>query len=483
MRGAAMMGGILLIAGMAAAQQVTPPPPAPPRPANLPKPAEKALPNGMRVIVVPKHDVPLVSARLMIRTGSEADPGDLAGLASLTANLLTQGTTTRTAEQIARGVEALGATLNANAGWDASNVNVTVMSSRVDQALTFVADVVRNPVFKEDEVQRLREQSIDAVRVALQDPLSIARYVAARVVFEDRAYGHAATGTPESLGRIARDQVIAFHKRHYRPNNAVLIIAGDVKPDAAFATAEKLFGGWKSAPVEVADSPAKADSDAKPRVIVVDMPDAGQAAVLVTRRGLRRADPQYYAALVANSVLGGGYSARLNQEIRIKRGLSYGASSTFDLRRAAGPFAAYTQTKNESAAEVAGIIIDELDRLGAGELGESELTPRKAVLVGGFGRALETTAGIVERVASLALHDLPLTDINSYIPGVQAVTGEAVRKFAASQLPGGTANIIIVGDADQFVEALRKRFGKVEVIPMEELDLESAVLRKEKKAA
>jgi len=343
--------------------------------------------------------------------------------------------------------------------------------------------VVRNPVFKEDEVQRLREQSIDAVRVALQDPLSIARYVAARVVFEDRAYGHAATGTPESLGRIARDQVIAFHKRHYRPNNAVLIIAGDVKPDAAFATAEKLFGGWKSAPVEVADSPAKADSDAKPRVIVVDMPDAGQAAVLVTRRGLRRADPQYYAALVANSVLGGGYSARLNQEIRIKRGLSYGASSTFDLRRAAGPFAAYTQTKNESAAEVAGIIIDELDRLGAGELGESELTPRKAVLVGGFGRALETTAGIVERVASLALHDLPLTDINSYIPGVQAVTGEAVRKFAASQLPGGTANIIIVGDADQFVEALRKRFGNVEVIPMEDLDLESAVLRKEKKAA
>ena len=484
MRVAAMMGGILLIAGMAAAQQVTPPPPAPPRSANLPEPAEKTLANGMRVIVVSKHDIPLVSARLMIRTGSEADPGDLAGLASLTANLLTQGTTTRTAEQIARGVEALGATLNSNAGWDASNVNVSVMSSRVDQALTFVADVVRNPVFKEEEVQRLREQSIDAVRVALQDPLSIARYVAARVVFEDRPYGHAAAGTPESLGRIARDQIVAFHKRHYRPNNAVLIIAGDVKPAAAFATAEKLFGSWKSGPVEVAGSGAKTSAtDSKPRVIVVDMPDAGQAAVLVTRRGLRRGDPQYYPALVANSVLGGGYSARLNQEIRIKRGLSYGASSTFDLRRDAGPFAAYTQTKNESAAEVAGIIIDELNRLGAGELGEGELTPRKAVLVGGFGRALETTAGIVERVASLALHDLPLTDISAYIPGVQAVTGEAVRKFATSQLPGGTASIIIVGDADQFMEALRKRFGTVEVIPMEELDLESAVLRKEKKAA
>ena len=484
MRSASVIGGILLIANLAAAQQVTPPPPAPPRAANLPKPAEKTLSNGMRVIVVPKHDVPLVSARLMVRTGSEADPANLAGLAGITANLLTQGTTTRSAEQIARGIEALGATLNANAGWDASYVNVSVMSSRLDQALNFVADVARNPVFKADEVQRLREQSIDAVRVALQDPLSIARYVAARVVFEDRPYGHATTGTPESLAQITRDQIVAFHKRHYRPNNAVLILAGDVKPDVAFAAAEKLFGKWKSAPVKVSKPGDEAKpTDSKPRVIVVDMPDAGQAAVLVTRRGLRRVDPQYYPSLVANSVLGGGYSARLNQEIRIKRGLSYGATSTFELRREAGPFSAYAQTKNESAAEVAGIIIDELNRLGAGELAETELTPRKAVLVGGFGRGLETTAGIVDRVASLALYDLPLSEIGAYIPGVQAVSGEAVRKFASSQLQGGSANIVIVGNAGAFVEALRKRFGTVEVIPVEELDLDSSALRKAKKAA
>ncbi|MGZ8868401.1 MAG: M16 family metallopeptidase, partial [Thermoanaerobaculia bacterium] len=306
MRTTAMMAAAFLFAGTLAGQQVTPPAPAAPRQANLPKPAEKTLSNGMRVIVVPKHDIPLVSARLMVRTGSEADPGDLAGLAGLTANLLTQGTTTRTAEQLARGVEALGATLNADASWDASNVNISVMSNRFEQALGFVSDVVRNPVFKEEEVQRLREQSIDSVRVALQDPLSIARYVSARVVFEDRPYGHAASGTPESLGRIAREQVVAFHKRHYRPNNAVLVVAGDVKPEAAFATAEKLFGGWKSAPVEVTKADEKPATESKPRVIVVDMPDAGQAAVLVTRRGLRRVDPQYYAALVTNSVLGGG---------------------------------------------------------------------------------------------------------------------------------------------------------------------------------
>ena len=467
------------------AVQVTPPPPAAPRAARLPKPIEKKMDNGLRVIVIPKPGVPLVSARLMVMTGAEADPGGVAGVAGMTADLLTQGTATRTAEQIARGVEALGATLNAGAGWDASNVNVSVMSNRFDQAMAFVADVVRNPAFKAEELDRMRAQSIDSVRVALQDPMSLARYVAARVIYHDAPYGHTTAGTPQSLERIDREQIVTFHARHYRPENAVLIIAGDVKPEAAFATAEKLFGSWKGKLAGVPRKPAgNAASEApKPRVIVVDMPDAGQAAVLVTRRGLRRVDPSYYPAIVANSILGGGYSARLNQEIRIKRGLSYGANSSFDLRREQGPFAAATQTKNESAAEVAGIIVDELDRLGSGEVGEAELVPRKAVLVGNFGRALETTGGIVDRVASLALHNLSFEELTTFTAGVQNVTGDAVRAFASSNLAGGSANVVIVGDSARFLEALRKRFGAVEVISIDELDLESGVLRRARKAA
>ncbi|HYE65372.1 MAG TPA: insulinase family protein, partial [Pyrinomonadaceae bacterium] len=219
-------------------------------------------------------------------------------------------------------------------------------------------------------------------------------------------------------------------------------------------------------------------SSGKPRIVVIDMPDAGQAAVVVARRGLKRTDPEFFRGLVANSVLGGGYSARLNQEIRIKRGLSYGAGSSLAARRAVGPFVASTQTKNESGAEVASLLISELARLSSEPIPETEMTPRKAVLIGNFGRALETTGGLVSQVASLALYGLSLDEINNYIKNVQTVTGKEVQQFAGTRLGAKDASLIIVGDAKLFLDNLRKQFQNVEVIPIAELDLNSASLRR-----
>jgi zinc protease len=210
------------------------------------------------------------------------------------------------------------------------------------------------------------------------------------------------------------------------------------------------------------------------------MPDAGQAAVVVARQGIRRVDPSYTAAIVANAVLGAGYSSRLNQEIRIKRGLSYGAGSAFELRRDVGPFTASAQTKNESASDVAVIIIDELNRMIATAVPEAELTPRKAVLLGGFGRSLETAAGVANRIAALALYGVSLDEINKYISGVQSVTSEDVQKFAGAHLTGADTNVVIVGDASRFLPALKQHFANVDVIPIGDLDLSSATLRKKK---
>ena len=468
-----------LLTSVALAQRVTPPPPAPPRAATVPQPVEKTLANGLRVIVVPRHHVPLVSARVLVKTGSEEDAPTFEGLARLTASLLTQGTKTRTAEQIARGVEALGTTLQTDAGWDYSQVDVNVMSSNFPKAMTFVADVVRNPVFKNEEIERLRAQSIDSVRVALQSPLTLAQYVANRVVFGGEKYGHSIAGTPESLERIQRLQIADFHQRYYRPENSILVVAGDVKPETVFAQAEQLFGSWQRTPGVVGQiTDVMKPRAQKGRVVVVDYPEAGQAAVVVTSRGLSRTDPKYYAAIVANSVLGGGYSARLNQEIRIKRGLSYGAYSNFDLRQDAGPFSASTQTKNESAAEVAGIIVDEMGRLGTVDIGDTELTPRKAVLTGGFARSLETSAGIVDSLSTLALYGISLDEINRYVTGVQGIAGTAVREFAAANVGGQGVSVVVVGDASKFVEPLRQRFGQVDVIPVADLDLDRPELRK-----
>ena len=489
--GVALLFAAGLLAGASQAQvgavapatpQETPPPPAAPRPVNVPKPVERTLRNGLRVIVIENHAVPLVGAQLLVKNGGEVDPPALSGLADVTANLLTKGTKTRTAPQIAQEIEALGGVLNSGAGWDASRASVNVLASKTEQALAILADVVRNPVFKEEEIERLRQQYLDSLSVGMNNPGTLASWVASRVVFGDRAYGHPIAGTPESVRHLQRKDIAELHAAYYRPDNAILVIGGDIKSDAAFALAEKLFGDWAKpasplpAPKTSSDAAAAAGQGGQ-RVVVVDMPGAGQAAVLFARRGIARTDPDFYTGIVANSVLS-GYSGRLNQEIRIKRGLSYGARASLDTRRDVGPFVASAQTKNQSGAEVASLLVGELARLSSEAVTEAELTPRKAVVIGNFGRSLETTEGLVAQVASLALYGLSLDEINRYITSVQAVTPAQIQKFAGSRLGAKDAHIVIVGDAKEFLEPLRKQFSNVEVIKREELDLNTGKLRK-----
>jgi len=466
----------LLIAALIAQVETAPPPPAAPREPQLPKPAEKTLSNGLRVIVVQKRGVPIVATRLLIKTGAEADPPNLAGLADMTASLLTKGTKTRNAVQIARGVEALGAALESGAAWDNSFVTLNVMSSNLPKALGFVSDIVRNPVFANDEIERLRAQNLDALQVAMHEPRALVKFIAARVVFGDTPYGHNLGGTPESLRRIRRADIVAFHRAHYHPNNAVLVFGGDIAPERAFALAETELGSWKSGGQRPSAARTAESAVLHHRVVVIDMPEAGQAAVVVTRPGLRRVDPSYFIAQVTNSILGGGYSSRLNEEIRIKRGLSYGAGSSFELRREVGPFIASAQTKNESAAEVASLMVEEMNKLGKEPVADVELGPRKAVLIGSFGRSLETSESLVSRVAFLALYGLGLDEITRYISSIQSVTAPQVENFAAGHF--SDSSIVIVGDAKKFIDALRQRFQDVEVIPINELDLNSPTLRK-----
>jgi len=468
-------------AGQTAAPQATPPPPAAPRPVSVPKPVERTLRNGLRVIVVERHDMPLVSAQLAVRNGGEVDPPQLSGLADMTADLLTKGTKTRTAPQVAQEIEALGATLNSGAGWDASRVSLNVMSSKVEPALKVLADVVRNPVFGEEEIERQRQLYLDSLSVEMNDPGRLAAFVASRVVFGDAPYGHPVSGTPESIQRVTRQDIVALHSKYYRPDNALLVIGGDITAARAFRLAERLFGDWPrpAARLGRAGTNAAAKGAAGParRVVVVDMPGAGQAAVALARPGISRTDPDFFKGIVTNSVLS-GYSGRLNQEIRIKRGLSYGARSVLDARRETGPFTATSQTKNPSGAEVATLLVGELRKLAETPLEAAELVPRQAVLVGGFGRALETTDGLVGQVASLALYGLDLGELNSYVARVQAVTPADIRGFVGSRLDPRGASIVVVGDAKEFLDALRKEFGQVEVIPASELDLNTGTLRK-----
>ncbi len=458
--------------------QETPPPPAAPRPAAFPTPIERKLPNGVRVVVIPRPGTGLVSVSAGVRAGSVFDPNGAAGLADFAASLLTRGTKTRTAPQIAETVEALGGSLDSGAGWDSANVSLSSLSWRLAGALPTFAEVLRSPAFAAEEIERLRSQSLDGLAVSLREPGTLARLTASRVVFGDSGYGHSPNGTPETMKSLDAGQINRFYKGRYQPQNTVLVFGGDITADAAFAYAAKYFGEWKASRIAPPPAPQSAAAQKGGRVVVVDKPDAGQAAVCVVRPTIRRANKDYAVGRVANGVLGEGYSSRLNQEVRIKRGLSYGAHSALDARKDSGFFSASAQTRNDAAPEVAALLKAELTRLAAEPVPTGELFPRKAALSGNYARKLETGAGLVSAVASLMACNLPLSSLNDYLPRVQKVTAAQIQRFAAKNLPADDASIIIVGDARQFLAKLKNQFPNAEVIPVDRLDLNKAGLVK-----
>jgi len=460
------------------AQRIAPPPPGPAIVAEMPRPVSQRLANGMTVVTVRRAGLPLVSAYLVAGGGSALDPEGRAGRAALTAALMSEGTATRSATEIDQAVEALGTSIGSGADWDGASIGLTVRTDNIDAALGLLADVARNPAFAADEIERQRAQSIDAVRVGMSDPATVAGMAAMRALFGEAPYGHPASGTERTLRAITRDDIVGAYRGVWGPRNATLVLAGDIEPAAALALAERHFGSWNAPATPGAASPAARSANGRPgEVIVIDMPDAGQAAVAVTRGTLSRRDPRYYRALVANSVLGGGYSARLNQEIRIRRGLAYGARSGIDARRLPGPFSATTQTRNETAPEVLGLILAEMRRLGAEPIPASELDIRRTVILGSYGRSAETTTGIAGLVADYVLLGVGPEEIARFQRSVLAVTPAEAQAAAAQLLAPDGATIVIVGDARRFLPQLRRDRANVTVIPIAELNLDSPSLR------
>jgi zinc protease len=468
-----MLIGVLGIFSVVVFAQQAPPKPLPPKSVNIPAVKESKLPNNLTVAVVERKNVPLVTVQLLVRSGAANERIEKAGLANMTASLLTKGTQTRTATQIAEEIEFLGGSINAGAGWNNSVVSIDVMSDKLDKAMEILADVVLNPAFQQEEIDLLRAQTLDGLTYNLKQPGFLANYVASRYSFDE----HPAGGTPESLRGITRADITSFHANNFKPQNSVLIFTGDITAERANSLAQKFFGNWQyvstgSGRGSGIGSNSK-EKEVVKRILVVDLPNSGQASVNYARRirGIGRSEGQYYPAIVLNSVLGGGYSSRLNQEIRIRRGLSYGAGSSFAWRSYDTNFSTRTQTKNESAAEVAELVVAEVVKLTDGRIEENELIPRKSVLTGNFGRNLETTGGLTAQIADLYAFGLPTSELNAYMQNVQTVSDDQIRQFARTQLFGG--DIIIVGDYALFKDDLAKRFPnmKIEVVKADELDL------------
>ncbi|WP_174301968.1 pitrilysin family protein [Caulobacter sp. S45] len=454
----------------------TPPAPGPIVSPSPPMPATRVLRNGLKVIVARTSALPIVTAELVVRSGATSDPTGMAGLQGLTASLLTQGAGGRTAPQIAADIEALGGTLESGGGTDGSQIVLTVLADQLDTAMPILADVTRRPTFAPAEIDRLRRQRLDELAVQMDEPGALARLALRPLVFGASPYGHNPAGTPASLKRIDRQAVLRQYASAYRPDEAILILTGDITPDQGLALAERSFGDWAPPSTPRAPRPELTPFP-KSRVVVIDLPGTGQAAVLAGAPSIARSDPRFYAAEVASAVLGGGFSARLNEELRIRRGLSYGAGSNIDEFRDTGLFAAAAQTKNASAQQVASLMQAQIAGLSAAPIPATELEARQAGIVGEFGRSVATSAGLAGQIAAnYALYGLDADEIARFTSRIDAVSAGAARMAASGAIRADRTSLIIAGDAKLFLPELRKAFPDLQVIEAARLDLDSPTL-------
>ncbi|HEY3567714.1 MAG TPA: pitrilysin family protein [Thermoanaerobaculia bacterium] len=455
----------------------TPPPPAPAKEIRFPAFQEKTLANGLRLVVIEQHEQPLVSLRMTLNAGKAYEPEGKAGLANATAALLTKGTATRSAQQIAQAIDFVGGHLDANAGTEAGYVDLSVTSDQLDLGFGLLSDVVLHPAFPQEELERWRRQAVNGLQIDQQDASYVATTAVTRLIFGDYPYGRPGSGTPGSLAGLTRDDLVAFHKQHFIPNQTILAVVGDVKPADAFARAERAFGSWpKGTPSELPRFDVKAP--AKTRIVVIDKPDAVQTEIRLGQVGIAYRDPSLFAAEVYNSILGGNASSRLYEEIRRKRGLSYGASSYFLEETNPGFFEASTFTKTESTADALGLAFEVLRGLQEKPVPEAELSFAKTYITGAFPLEIETANGIATKVLEAMHFGYGREFLESYDDRISKVSAADVQRFAEAHIHPGQMTAVLVGNASAFMDALKKKYGEVEVIPIADVDFLRPDLRK-----
>jgi zinc protease len=461
------------------------PAPGAPRPFEFPAAATKTLPNGLRVFVVTDHREPAVAARLVILSaGTIEDPAGMPGVAAMTAGLLTQGTAKRSAKEIAEAIDFVGGTLDAKAGRDATTVTLDVVKKDLGVGMDLLSDVVLHPSFRAEELDRQRQQLLSDLEVQYSDPNYLATLAFARTLYGDSPYGLPEQGTPATIKKLQREDFVKFHDANYAPNQAVLGFAGDITPDEAFAIAEKYFGGWPKLDVPSAP-PQVPPSGTATHVWLIDKPDAVQTQIRVGRIAIRRADADFLPLDVTNHIFGGSYNSRLNTEVRIKKGLTYGASSAFTPHRYTGSLAVETYTRTEATVDATKLVMNLLTGMSQGKISQKELDFARDYLAGVYPIETETAEQVVDRVLTVAAFDLPADYNQTYPVKVRATSLGQVQATARKYFTTGDLDIVLVGNVSVFRDALKKQFGGAEIteIPFGEVDVLSPALRASKQAA
>lgn len=444
----------LALTAQAKPASTTPPVLRAPKPLTLPAITERTLPNGLRLVIVEQHELPIVDVSLVVRTGSEADPVGKAGLATLTANLLDEGAGARDALGIAEQIGYLAVRLGTGATFEQSFVNLHTTRATLDSALSLMADVVVRPAFAEKEFSRLKNDRLTSLLQEVDRAPAMADRAFAAIVFgENHPYGRSTSGTREEAETLTRDDALRFWNTWYRPNNATVVIVGDLTTSDAIARATSAFGAWSRGelPTLAKRTPLPATATT---VYIVDKPAAPQTSFRIGGIGVARSTKDYYPLMVMNTALGASFTSRLNQNLRETKGYTYGAGSGFAMRREPGAFTARAEIV---AAKTDSALVEFMKELNGirKPMPAAELAKTKRYLQLGYAEGFESTSDIAGQIASLIPTGVPLAALGTFNSGIGTVTGADVQRVARQYIDPTKLTIVVAGDRASIESSLK----------------------------
>lgn len=446
------------------------PAPGPAPTLKLPPIQKRALANGLPVWIVEMPKVPVVQVNLIVRAGAATDPAGKYGLASFTAAMLDEGAGTRNALALADAIEFLGVNISTGSSWDASTIGLFSPVSKLDEALPLMADVALHPSFPEAEVERLRKERLTSLLQQRDNASALATAGFARLVYGARhRYGAMAMGNSVSNGEMTVQEIRAFHSQYYQPRNAHLLVVGDVTPDTILPKLEKAFGGWKGGPAAARPALGDATQHSARQIYLIDRPGAAQSQIRIGWIGVPRSTPDFYVLEVLNTILGGSFTSRLNQNLREKNGYSYGAGSSFDMRSSAGPFVASAGVQTDKTAESLREFFNELTGIRV-PVPADELQRAKNYQALGFPAGFETTGSMAAQLGELVVYGLDESLFTEYVSKVQAVTAADVQRAADKYIQPDRFAVIVVGDLSKIEAPIRAaNLGPVRVVSVDDV--------------
>jgi zinc protease len=433
---------------------------------KLPKPYETKLSNGMQVLVLEDHKLPTFNMQMVILSGGLADPEEEPGVAQYVATMLREGTKTRSSKQIAEDTDRLGASLFANSGLSSltSTVSASGLTDNFDQIMELFADVILNPAFPADELNKLKARAVAQIRLQRASPSFLSNERFQKAMYGSHPAARVAL-TAKEIGQLTPEMLQKFHAARYRPNNAIFAIVGDVKPAEVVAKLEKTFASWKPGDIPKTEIP-KAPETASSKIILIDRPNSAQANVVLGTLSIERTDPDYFPLMVMNQVLGGGAAARLFLNLREDKSFTYGAYSGVSSFKYRGTFRANTEIRQDVLKPAMNELMYEIKRIRDEKIPVDEFERAKRTIIGGWALQLESPQSILSDVITQKLYALPADYWDTYPQKVAAVTPEEAQRVARKYLDLDKLQIIVVGDAKTIAGDL-KQFGKVEVYDTE----------------